>query len=774
MTLFKANSIAYLFVLPLLLFLSSASSNPAYAQATTPYQSVDPMIGTSGGGNTFPGAAVPFGMIFWSPDSRVDGFYNYESKTIRGFSLTHVDGVGCPLFADVPVLPWTGELPVSPGADSKRYVQAFTHHDEHARPGYYSVALADGSKVELTVTERAGVARFEFPTGKPARLLVNTGGSADADVHVPSLPPVGREHDGSRVEVISNNALSGAVTSGGFCGSATSYTLYFSAKFDQPFDSFTTWQNEALHKGERKASGPRTGAWLDFGGHRTIQMRIGISYVSEANAAENLDKEIGKASFAEVHLRAEKRWSNLLDRIAVEGGTAEQRTIFYTALYHNLLSPNVFSDGNGQYIGFDGKVRSLAGSAQKNQYANFSDWDTYRNTIQLQSLLAPDRVSDMMQSLVNDAAQSGWLPRWPAANDVTYVMGGDSPPILLSSAYAFGARNFDVKAALKFMVKAGTESGSGPHGVEERPFSADYFKLGYSPAEKDSIAASRTLEFANADFAIAQFARGLGDQSTYKHFMKQSANWENLFDPETLWIRPRNSDGSWLAGFDAERSTPRRPNAPVSTDQYGFEEGNTYQYTFMLPFDYPQLFRKIGGDSQVTSRLDKFFSKLICWGEPCFNMANEPDFVTPYAYVFAGQPWKTQEVVTRIARETFKAAPDGIPGNDDLGATSGVYIWNALGLYPAVPGVGGMVLGTPMFPKATLRFADGRTVLIRGAGTGPYVQKVSLNRRLLKSSWLPLTSLGPGTSELTFSLAGQPDKERGKREDERPPSFRQP
>jgi predicted alpha-1,2-mannosidase len=321
--------------------------------------------------------------------------------------------------------------------------------------------------------------------------------------------------------------------------------------------------------------------------------------------------------------------------------------------------------------------------------------------VQLQTLFAPEREGDMMQSLVNDAVQSGWLPRWPAANDVTYSMEGDSPAILLASSYAFGARNFDVETALKYMVKAGTEPGLGPHHMAERPFIEKYRKLGYVPVEKDIFAASRTLEYASADFAVAQFARNLGAQADYQSFLKQSENWKNLLNPTTGWIHPRQADGTWLAGFDAERIRPKAMGA----DQMGFQEGNTYQYTFMIPFDYPALFAAIGGDDKVIPRLDKFFLKLRCWGEPCFAIENEPDFVVPYAYTFAGQPWKTQEVVTRIAQETFKPTPGGIPGNDDLGATSGVYVWNALGFYPAVPGVGGVVLGTPMFDKATLRLA---------------------------------------------------------------------
>jgi predicted alpha-1,2-mannosidase len=312
----------------------------------------------------------------------------------------------------------------------------------------------------------------------------------------------------------------------------------------------------------------------------------------------------------------------------------------------------------------------------------------------------------------------------------------------------------------------------GPHNNSERPFLAEYLKLGYSPADQDRIAASRTLEYASDDFAIAQFAHAIGDGPEFTRFMKQSEKWKTLVDPETHWMRPRNLDGSWLAGFDAERSLPKRPNAPVDSDQMGFEEGNTYQYSFMVPFDYPALFAAMGGEQETDNRLDHFFTALRCWGKPCFNIENEPDFVTPYAYVFLGKPWKTQEVVTRIGKETFKATPDGIPGNDDLGATSGVYVWNALGFYPAVPGVGGVVMGTPMFDKATLKWAGGRTLVISRNGQGIYVQSVSLDGAPYPGSWLPIDKIHPGVNQLRFTMSEKPDKERGTAVQDRPPAFR--
>jgi predicted alpha-1,2-mannosidase len=664
-------------VLVLLSCLSSLGQS-----GSTPYDSVDPLIGTEGGGNTFPGATLPFGMVQWSPDTNTDAWYYHNQNQLYGFSLTHISGAGCPLYGDFAVLPTTETLTTSPGT---RFTPvAFDRGGEQAHPGYYAVTLPSGVRVELTVTERAGIARFIFPQGTDARLLVNAGSSADP---LSSQAASRRDHDAfsNRIELKNGDAYSGSVIAGAFCSSNSHYKLYVAGRFNRPYKSTSLWQDDRILSEAQSVQGKHTGAWLDFGGQHEVLLRVGISFVSEAGALDNLDKEIPAWDFDRVHEQARTTWSALLDRLAVKGGTADQRKIFYTGVYHSFLAPSLFSDEDGQYIGFDDRPRSLQGTKQQAQYANFSDWDIYRNTVQFQSLFDPQRESDMMQSLVNDAEQSGWYPRWPAANDVTYVMGGDSPVVLLSSSYAFGARNFDVETALKYMVKAGTRPGLGPHNQSERPFLAEYLKNGYTPVDKDRIGASRTLEYASDDFAIAQFARNIGNQDAYKAFLKQSENWKTLVDPETRWIRPRNSDGSWLAGFDPERSLPKRPKAPVDSDQQGFEEGNTYQYTFMVPFDYPALFRAIGGDAAVEPRLDKFFTGLRCWGKPCFNIENEPDFVSPYAYVFLGEPWKTQEVVTRIAQETFKTTPDGIPGNDDLGATSGVYVWNALGFSPRFP-----------------------------------------------------------------------------------------
>ena len=743
----------------------SATTNNAQ-KAASPYDLVDPFIGTAGGGNTFPGATLPFGMVQWSPDTNQDGWYHHDEKTIYGFSLTHISGAGCPLYGDFAVLPVKDALIASPGADSggniTAFAQAFDHSSEQAHPGYYSVTLANGVRVEIAVAERAGIARFTFPPGSPARLLVNAGSSTHGLGGATRRKDA--ERDENQIALNGPSAFTGWSRAGHFCSSDSHYKIYASGSFDKPFKASAVWQDDELLKGTSAAHGKFTGAWLDFGDAREVTLKVGVSFVNEQGATANMDNEISGWNFETVARSARNSWDTLLNRFVSAGCTDEQRTIFYTGVYHSFLHPNLFSDEDGRYIGFDSKIHALAGTKQKAQYANFSDWDIYRNTVQLQALFFPDRSSDMMQSLVNDAEQSGQLPRWAAANDVTYVMGGDSPAPVIASAYSFGARNFDAEATLKYMVKAGTQTDNN----RERPFLKDYLALGYVPSEKDKFSASRSLEYASDDFAIAQFARALGHTDVAAQFFKQSQSWNNLLDPETRWIRPRLSDGTWLKPFGADASMSKASGR----DGTGFEEGNTYQYTFMMPFDYPALFTAIGGDAAVAPRLDKFFVKLRCWGQPCYNIENEPDFVAPFAYVFAGQPWKTQEVVSRIGQDTFKASPDGIPGNDDLGATSGVYVWNALGFYPAVPGVGGLVLGTPMFPSVTLQFANGRTLEVRRSGRGIYVKQMTLNGVPYASQWLSIDKLRSGITKILFTMQETPDTERGVSSADRPPSFR--
>ena len=758
------------FSLALVLVMALVSVSRIDAQSGTPagvIASVDPMIGTANEGNIYPGATVPFGMIQWSPDTS-QNFYYYGDKKLRGFSVTHLSGAGCPLYGDMPILP----MSIRPGEQldlEHPATAAFGHAQEIAQAGYYSVVLEDGTRVELTTSDRSGMARLTFPKGQRAGLLVNGEGSASSDVHISFLPPVAREKDGESLSFGSDGVLTGTVTSGGFCGSATRYTLHVAFEFKNRPVARALWQDGKLAGNGAKAAGKRAAAWVDLGDGPVQVLKVGLSYVSEEKARVNLKSELPGWDFDAVRRAAQQRWEKALGKVKIDAANEDDRKIFYTGLYHELIGQTLFSDVDGEYMGFDDKVHHLR-AGQKGQYSNVSDWDIYRNTVQIQALLFPQEASDLAQSLVNDAEQLGSYPRWIAANDGTYVMGGDSPAPIVASIYAFGATKFDAKSALKFAVKAATTPGLGQHGRVERDNLEDYLKLGYIPAS-NPISASETLEFTSDDFAIAQLAGALGDEASRDLMLKHAGNWRNLLDPETRWIRPRLADGSWLPGFDAEKSLPKRPGASVTTDQNGFEEGNTYQYTFMLPFDYAGLFKAIGDDAVVEKRLDHFFEKLVCWGEPCFNMANEPDFVTPYAYTFLGKPWKTAAVMARIEKETFNTTPGGIPGNDDLGATSGVYLWNALGMYPAIPGLGGVVLGTPRYEKASVQMGNGRTLTITRHGAGNYVQSVMLNGKPYASSWVKVGALLDGDARLDFTMSETPGSTWGTAVGDRPPSM---
>jgi predicted alpha-1,2-mannosidase len=731
-----------------------------------PARYVNTFVGTDNDGNTFPGATVPFGMVQWSPDTTATGWYKYPDAKIRGFSLTHFSGAGCPAYADFPFMPAPGPVKASPGPNWSDYAAPFSHDAEQSAPGFYSVRLGNGVRVELTATKRTGLGVFTFPARADANLLVNAGASATGDTD-------------SSVQITGDRELSGSATSGAFCDSKTSYTVYFAAQFERPFKSFATWEAGALKEGAREARGRQSGALLAFDATRdpTVKVRVALSFTSAENARLNLRAEDDGWDFDASRSRARARWNDWLGRILVEGGADEQLRTFYTALYHALLHPNVFSDVNGDYAGFD---RAVHNARPRTQYANFSDWDTYRTVVQLHALLAPRETSEMMQSLVEDARQSGWLPKWPMANDVTAVMGGDNPAPLITTAYAFGARSFDARAALSFMLKAATEPGTGVHDYAERPRLAEYLERGYVPITSFKWdngmtgATSASLEYVTDDFCVARLAAALGDERTRSAFMRRAQNWQNLFDPEIGFIRPRRADGVFLEGFDPDAVLPHSEVPWDKSAQAGFEEGNTWQYTWMIPHNYRGLFNAVGGDAEVTRRLDKFFTRLVGWGQPYFNIGNEPSFVAPYAYAFAGSASRTQGTVRRIMNEIYRPSPAGLPGNDDLGATSAWYVWGALGLYPAIPAVGGFVIGSPLFPAATVRLGDGRRLRIEGEGASagsPYVQSLTLNGGHYPVAWLPLARVVRDTTTLHFKLSAAPNASWPDATTGAPPSF---
>jgi predicted alpha-1,2-mannosidase len=708
---------------------------------------VNPFIGTGGsipymGGDTFPGAAYPFGMVQWSPDTPTNppGGYFYSDSTIKGFSLTHFSGRGCQVYQDFPFMPYVGRLIHSPATNSSLYYSNFTHRREATHPGYYQVHLNDPDvTVELSVTPHTGVGRFTYPDSAESTMIINAGGSINGNTN-------------SSVTIIpGRNEVTGYAESVVGCGYDL-YRIYFAARFDRSFSSYGTWDGDIVTHGSTASGGQQAGAFVVFNttGTNVIHIQVGISFVSIANAELNLAAENARFDFDAVARDSDAAWNHRLQSILVEGGTYDERVAFYTALYHAFFHPNVFNDANGQYLGFDGKVHNVPyGHAH---YENIPSWDQYRTQIVLLSILEPSVASDVAQSLVDDAQQGdGHIPRWVQANADSRGMSGDGGSIMISQAYAYGARNFDTAGALNAMI-------NGQSNIREAI--KDYLRIGYVPADTGLPSASITLEYASADFAIAQFAHALGDSRSYSTFLQRSGNWQNVFNPASGYIQTRNGDGGWSAGF-----TP--------TSQAGFHEGDSSQYTWMVPHNLRGLFDQMGGNPAVVKRLDNFFTKLNDgWASPHAHIGNQPSVEIPWEYAFAQAPSHTQAVVRRIQTELFKNAADGLPGNDDGGSTSSWYIFSAIGIYPEIPGIGGFVIGSPLFTSVTLHLDGRHTLQINASDASdihPYVQNLKINGDQTSRLWLPWSTVQQGAT-LEFALGSLPT-DWGSNPQDAPPSY---
>ena len=736
----------------------------------------------------FPGADLPFGMLQWSPDTYPDavqagGGYAYPDSRINGFSLTHLSGTGCPSYQDVPILPTEGDIGNSP----QTTVAAFSHGQEQASPGRYQVRLAPTSiAVALAVTTRTGIARFAFPSGTQSNILFKVADSAN---------PV----SASSVRIVGRDQVEGQVTSGGFCQTGTNYTLHFVALFNRPFSSAGSWTGSGVAAGRTSCVGTSCGAFVRFDTttQRDVVMKVGISFVSTHDARQNLATEDPGWSLTRVSAQAHARWNTLLGHVAARGATATEEHIFYTALYHSLLFPNIVSDVNGQYAGSDGRVHTARG---RDEYANFSEWDIYRSAVQLESLLDPHGVGDMVQSLVDDAQQTGWLPKWAIVGGDESQVNGDSADPIIADAYAMGVRNFDVAAALNAMVKGATQSETG-HGLEiERQYLDQYLSQHYVNAGSldltsidYSIGGSVTLEYAIDDFSIARIASALGDSTLAATMMRRGANWEYLFNPATGYVQARGSDGSFPPGqaFEASQFEPG--------GQLGFEEGNAVQYTWSVPQDLAALASMMGGDAAAASKLTTFFTSLNASRYAPYDWSgNEPSEWAPWEFDSFGAPDQSQGAVRSIVNDEYADAPVDEPGNDDLGALSSWYVWAALGFFPVTPGTANLALASPLFPSVTVSLPDGRRLVehARGAAaTRPFVHALTVagvpqpapapagtgcsasstsgsgaGSHRWNRPWLPASVLRTGAT-LSFTLASSPDPTWASSPADGPPSY---
>ncbi|MGI4744553.1 MAG: GH92 family glycosyl hydrolase [Janthinobacterium lividum] len=799
----------YLATVTFLVFL--CASPESYANTADLTASVNTLIGTSNGGNVFPGAVAPFGMVQFSPEETpgpkshrpiaAPGGYQYDLDRIRGFSMTNVSGWGCAGGSgDIPMMPTSSPITASPSADFRRsYSSTFSHAHETAHAGQYRVTLDNGIVVALTASTHTGAARLVYPSTGPANLLVRVSDSE-----------AGSERARVRIDM-ARREIVGEATSGNFCGYINKadrrsyYTVHFVMQFDRPITGHGVWQDNSVMPNGTEATGgtgygtdgfPPTGkgsgAWVGFnprGNDGIVNVRIGLSYVSEANARANLAAENpAGTTFETIRTKTQAAWNKRLDQIEIKQATLDQRTVFYTALYHSLLHPNVFSDVNGEYAGLDGTVHHVE-PKQHAQYANFSGWDVYRSQFQLLAWLDPTLAGDIGQSLLNQARQNdGVWDRWTHESGAVHVMNGDPAAAGLADLWAFGAHGFDARGALASLIRAADHPTDGDRShdgcevecVGQRPGLDQWLTLHFIPTGAPAWGgAADTLENATAEFGISSLADRLGDRAAANRFLGRAQYWRNLFNakatPEGGYIQNRNGDGSWALVKDDD-DTQAHPFIPSTED--GFVEGSAAQYVWMVPFNVRGLFDAMGGTNAARHRLDGFFYKpdggmaVTKAGPLHAELDNEPSIGTPWLYDYAGQPWKTQELVRRVVDTLWVNRPGGIPGNDDLGAMSSWYVWAALGLYPEVPGRAELVLGSPLFSEISVKRPLG-TITIRANGAAPenpYVRSLAVDGVNWNRPWLPESFALKG-GRLDFELGPEPMRSWGSAKDAAPPSF---
>lgn len=724
---------------------------------------VNPFIGSRNDGNTYPGAAVPFGMVQLSPDTGHATGYSYDDDHIRGFGAVHLSGVGCGLGGDLPVLPTTGDITET---DYAKYAAGYGHDDESARPGYYRVGLTSygGITAELTATARTGRQRYTFPATDKANVLLNAGQSLHRTVS-------------TRVEVLDSRTIRTAITGRGFCQDTEPYTVYTITRFDRPFASYGTWDGDKVTAGstESTATG-RHGAYARFDTRkdRTVEATTALSYVDAVGAAANLRAE-GGGSFDRARAAADAAWERRLGLVRAQGGDTTLRRTFYSSLYRSFLAPNIGSDVDGRYTGWDRRTHRAKGFTY---YQNWSLWDTYRTQAQLLALLAPQESRDMALSVLRIGKESGWLPKWGYGTVETNIMTGDPVTPFLTNAYQQGllrGHEEEAYAALKKNADGVPPAGSPALGREAN---AQYLKDGFAPYIKgrphtkpgDSDfdhGASATLEYALSDAMLAQMARDLGHGADADRYAARAQNYRKIFDGSTGFFRARDAMGIFTGPADPAKSE-------------GFHEGTSWQYQWLVPQDLPGVLRLIGGKAKAEERLDAFFAyrKLLqdpektarevwvngpydYYNADKYNPQNEPDLIAPYTYLSTGHPWKTTDVV-HAALTLFTDAPTGMTGNDDLGTMSAWMVLSSIGVFPVQPGAGTWGLSTPVFDRVELtldrRYYPAGHLTVTAPGTSAahrYVQSVRLDGAGHDRTYLTTDELR-SSRELAFTVGTEP------------------
>ena len=711
---------------------------------------VDPHIGSGGHGHVFVGASVPFGAIQAGPQNIHKGWdwcsgYHHSDSIIIGFAHTHLNGTGCTDMGDIQIMPYTGEIRSARGQQddiSGSCSSYYRHENESVAPGYYSLTMNNGVGIEMTTSTRTALHRITYPETAGHRLLVNL-----------------EEGNGDRA-VETGLSLRDEYTVEGFRFSEGwgSHKVFFVLTTDRPIRSLHLIDHDTPIEGSSIHSEGAKGV-LSFDEDRQVCVKVAISSVSCDNALENLRKEIPDWDFQAVHTEALRRWNNVLSAIDIETEDDSARTIFYTAMYHAFIAPTTYCDVNGEFRGHNDQIIR----ADWVNYSTFSLWDTYRALHPLYSLIRQDRLPDIIQSMLSIYDQQGKLPIWALPGAETNTMPGYSAVPVISDAIIKGIGGFDIDRAYNAL------KGSTTHPQQDAlPY---VMKKGYIPDDKVHSATSIAMEYAVGDWGVAQVAKKLGYDSDYKEYLKRRKYYEQYFDKSIRFIRPRLENGMWLTPYDPFESIHGVGH---------FCEGNGWQYTFFVP-QYPEgLITLMGGEETFTSKLDEFFKVEGNMGEQAsmdisgligmYAHGNEPSHHIAYLYAYAGQQWKTAEIVRYIQHEFYTATPDGIIGNEDCGQMSAWHILSALGFYQVNPSEGVFVFGSPLFDKATLHLPEGKEFNIVAENNSPkniYIQSASIDGIPWSKSYITYDRIMAGGT-LTFVMGPQPNKEFGAAPENRP------
>jgi len=693
---------------------------------------VDPFIGTDGHGHTYPGACMPFGMVQLSPDTRLEGWdgcsaYHNSDSIVYGFSHTHLSGTGCSDYGDILLMPTTGEVSVN----NKEYCSRFSKDSECANPGYYSVMLDDYNiKAELTVTERAGFHKYTFPENLSSNIII------DLDHRDQVIA--------SSISINGNNEITGMRRSNAW---AKDQHVYFAAQFSTPFESFVIAVNDTVKEKIREAEGKNIKAFVNFitEDSEEIYVKVGISAVSTEGARKNLEAEMPGWDFNVVRDKAKNEWEKALGKIKVSGGTQQQKTVFYTALYHSMLAPNIYMDADGKYRGRDLEVHE---AEDFDNYTVFSLWDTYRATHPLFTIIEQERTVDFIKTFIAQYKQGGLLPVWELSANETFCMIGYHSVPVVADAYMKGINDYDVEKIYEAMVNSADQDHLGLDC---------YKKNGFILSSEEGESVSKTLEYAYDDWCIAQMAKAIGKDDDYSRFIRRAQSYKNIFDPSTGFMRAKQNN-CWDTPFD-----------PKEVD-FNFTEANSWQYSFYVPQDINGFIKLMGGEDRFIKQLDELFStESETTGRVQSDISgligqyahgNEPSHHMAYLYNFAGQPWKTQKYVRQTMDELYTAERDGLCGNEDCGQMSAWYVLSAVGFYPVTPGSDIYVIGTPLFPEAVISLENGNKFIIKANNVSEeniYIKSATLNGSPWNKSYIAHKDIMNG-GELIFEMGESPNK----------------